>query len=188
MGSSRVITIRGAKILADILTASRCFLAFVLFRLGLQRDKHTLPAAMTVLILAWITDLLDGALARRDPHPRHTLVGDHDLTVDVAVSLGALGYLVLSDYLPLVSGLTYVALASLLIWYYRSPALAMAAQAPPYGGMLWVGLHDAPLYGWLAVVWICLVVILTWPRFPREVLPNFLRSMRNLSAHRRRYL
>jgi phosphatidylglycerophosphate synthase len=173
------------KFLADALTVSRLLLALVLVWLGETGSAGSLPSAISILVLAWVTDLLDGPLARRDPSPRQTWIGDHDLAVDVSVAVGALGYLTLAGYVSPPSALTYVAVAGLLLAYYRSPALAMAAQALPYAGMLLVGLWDAPLYGALALGWIGLLILITWPRVPRQIVPDFLCGIKALSRTRK---
>ncbi len=173
------------KFLADALTVSRLLLALALLWLGESGGAGSLPSAISILVLAWVTDLLDGPLARREPSPRQTWIGDHDLAVDVSVAAGVLGYLTLAGYVSPLSALTYVAVAGSLLAYYHSPALAMAAQALPYAGMLLVGVLQAPLYGALALGWIGLLITFTWPRFLRRSVPDFLCGIRALSGTRK---
>jgi phosphatidylglycerophosphate synthase len=132
------------------------------------------------IVISWATDLLDGPLARRDSSGRRTWLGDNDLGVDVTVALALLGYLASSGYIAPVAALTYLALCLALLWRFRSRALAMACQAPPYGTMLYNALRYVPSYGALAVGWIALTVIGTWPRFPKVIVPEFLRGIREL--------
>jgi hypothetical protein len=76
------------------------------------------------------------------------------------------------------------ALAYLVLWglifrrwgWRRDPA--MLFQAPIYLWFLAVGLREAPSAGLGLVGWILVVVVITWPRFPREVVPGFLAGMR----------
>ena len=58
--------------------------------------------------------------------------------------------------------------------------LAWGLQAPPSGKMLLVALQEVPIYGALAVDWIGLTVVITWPRLHRETVPQFLGGMRDL--------
>jgi phosphatidylglycerophosphate synthase len=171
------------KIMADTLTASRFLLALIIFWLGLRIGRPALQTVTGVLVLGWISDLLDGALARRDPQQRHTWLGDNDLSVDVCVALAVLCYLTFSGYVAPAIAVSYILMTGALIWRFRSRALAMAAQAPIYAIMLYVALRDAPTYGALAVGWILLAVIATWPRFPRTVIPDFLQGMRKLDSN-----
>ena len=170
------------KTMADTLTASRFLLALVIFWLGLRIGQPALPTVTLALVLGWASDLLDGALARRDRNQRHTWLGDSDLSVGVCVALGLLCYLTFSNYVSPAIALSYILMTGALIWRFRSRALAMAAQAPVYAILLHLSLRDAPPYGALAVGWIVLTVIVTWPRFPKTVVPEFLQGMRELGS------
>ena len=170
------------KTIADTLTAGRFLLALAILWLGLKVGRPALPTATLVLVLGWVSDLLDGALARRALNQRRTWLGDNDLSVDVCVALGLLCYLAFSDYISPAIALSYVLMTGALIWRFRSRSLAMAAQAPVYVILLYLALRDAPTYGVLAVGWIVLVTVVTWPRFPETVVPEFLQGMRELGS------
>ena len=172
------------KTLADVLTATRFGLAGVILWLGVTGGAGALPAAAVTLILAWLTDVLDGPLARRDPAGRRTWIGDRDLEVDTSVALAVLVYLTLSGYLTLKVAVGYGMVCAVLLWHFRSVHLGWAVQAPPYAGMIYVALRDAPRYGLLIVGYIALVIVATWPRFPQVVVPQFLEGMRNLGRVR----
>jgi cardiolipin synthase len=169
-----------AKALADTLTAIRFLIALWIAWLGVAGGEDALPQATIALILAWATDVLDGPLARRDPSQRETWIGNHDLHVDMVVACGVLVYLTAAGFLPLPVSLGYLLLSGILLWFFRSVHLAWGLQAPPYGKMLLVTLQEVPLYGVLAVGWIGLTVFATWPRFPREIAPQFLGGIRDL--------
>jgi cardiolipin synthase len=168
------------KTLADVLTTVRFCLAGVILWLGVRGSAEALPAAVVVLILAWLTDMLDGPLARRDPSGRRTWIGDRDLETDISVSLAVLIYLALAGYLRPKAAIGYAIVCAVLLWHFRSPHLAWIIQAPPYAGVLYVALRYAPRYGLAAVGYVLLVVVATWPRFPQAVVPQFLAGMRNL--------
>lgn len=168
------------KTLADVLTAVRFCLAGVILWLGVRGGAEALPAAVVVLILAWLTDVLDGPLARRDPLGRRTWIGDRDLETDISVSLAVLVYLALAGYLTPKAAVGYGIVCAALLWRFRSLHLAWAVQAPPYAGMLYAALRDAPRYGLIALGYLVLVVVATWPRFPQVVVPQFLGGMRDL--------
>ena len=169
-----------AKTIADSLTLSRFLLALLILWLGLSGGSEALSAATTALVFAWATDLLDGPLARRDPSGRQTWVGMLDLQADLSIATGVLCFLTLGGFIPIWAGITYALIAAGLLLYFRSQHLGWAVQAPPYGVMLYVALRDATLHGVIAVAWIILTVIVTWPRFPKETVPAFLRGMRSL--------
>ncbi len=168
------------KTLADALTAARFCLAGFILWLGARGGAEALPAATVTLILAWITDVLDGPLARRDPTGHHTWIGDRDLETDVLVGLSVLAFLTLAGYVSLKAAIGYVAVCAVLLWHFRSVHLAWAMQAPAYVGMIYATLRDAPRYGWAIVGYVVLIVVATWPRFPQVVVPGFLEGMRSL--------
>jgi cardiolipin synthase len=169
-----------AKTLADTLTAIRLLIAIWIAWLGITGGQNALRMATIALILAWATDALDGPLARRDPSQRETWIGNHDLHVDMVVACGVLVYLTAAGFVPLPVSLGYLLLSGILLWFFRSVHLAWGLQVPSYGKMLLVALQEAPLYGVLAVGWIGLTVVATWPRFPRETAPQFWGGMREL--------
>jgi phosphatidylglycerophosphate synthase len=170
-----------AKRAADSLTVSRALLAGSLAVLGLSPSTEGLSLAALLLLACWCTDLFDGALARRSQVGAHSWIGDHDLEVDVLVSLGLLTYLMGSGFLALLYGLAYLVLWILIFrrWGWRRDP-AMLFQAPIYLWFLVVTLRHAPVAGWCLVGWILTVVIVTWPRFPRDVVPGFVAGMRQV--------
>jgi phosphatidylglycerophosphate synthase len=170
------------KTVADTLTAGRFLVALIILWLGLRIGQPALPTVTLALVLGWVSDVLDGALARRAINQRRTWLGDNDLSVDVCVALGLLCYLTFSGYVSPAIALSYVLMTGALIWRFHSRSLAMAAQAPVYAILLYLALRDAPTYGVLAVGWIVLVTVVTWPRFPKTVIPEFLQGMRELGS------
>jgi hypothetical protein len=102
----------------------------------------------------------------------------------MAVGVAVLAYLTLAAYVTPRLAIGYVILCAALLRHFRSLHLAWAVQAPPYGWLLFVALRDAQGYGLVAVSYVALVLVGTWPRFPQIVLPQFLGGMRNLGRAR----
>ena len=168
------------KRLADLLTATRLLIAGLILWIGIVGGAAALGSVVTALVFGWLTDLLDGPLARRDPRALRTWLGDNDLAADVAVAFALTVYLGLSDYVPLPLALLYLLLTTLAMERTRSAELGWAVQAPPYGAILYLALRYTPLHGTLALAYIGFVLIATWPRFPRQTLPQFLEGMKAL--------
>lgn len=167
------------KQLADFITWSRALLAAIFVWLGFSRGEEALPAVVVLMIANWTGDSVDGVLARRSPVPVHTWIGDHDLEVDMVISCGLLAYMTAAGLVAWqVAGL-YMLLWLLLFWWKGiARATGMLFQAPIYGWFIFVVVRDAAPYGLLIVAWIAAAVIITWPRFPKVMVPGFLRGMR----------
>jgi cardiolipin synthase (CMP-forming) len=164
-----------AKQVADLITFSRALLIIVLPWLGLTRGADGLPAAVLMMFYSWISDMLDGPIARRSSRSYHTWLGDHDLEIDMAVASGLLVYMLIAGYVPLVVGALYLLIWVIVFLYFSVlRSLGMLYQAPIYGWFIWTALKFIPNYGISIIIWIVLVVIITWPRFPKEIVPGFL--------------
>jgi len=176
-----------AKRVADLITTLRGLLAVILAWLGRTRGRTGLSWAVWLLILSWTSDSLDGNLARRSRHRYATWIGDHDLEIDVAVSVGLLLFMIGAGLVdPLLAGF-YVLAWLFIFWHWGwLRSLGMLVQAPIYGWFIWRALHDAPAAGWWLVGWIAVALIVTWPRFPNEIVPGFLNGMRAMWAQPRR--
>jgi cardiolipin synthase len=174
-----------AKLVADTLTGARCFLAVYIAWVGLALGADGLGRAMVGLVCAWVTDLLDGTLARLKPCPRQTWIGRRDLEVDIAVAGGVLFYLAWSGYVSGLVALAYFLLALAGYALSGNRALGMAMQAPIYLLALATAYRYAFAHFVLAALWIAIVIVVTWPRFPKEVVPDFLRDVAQLLRLRR---
>lgn len=169
--------------LADVLTVSRAFLAILLAVLGATRGADALPAAVLIVVTSWVTDILDGPLARRDPRDWVSWVGQHDAEADLSVSLGVTAYLVLSGYLAGWLG-AVLALVTLLLWVFHSHQLAWPVYAVPYVVLIAWAFRVAPFTGWVAGGYLALVLVVRWPRLRYEFLPEFFRAVDSLHRDR----
>jgi cardiolipin synthase len=172
------------KTLADTLTGARFLLGLYLLWLGLRGGPEAMATAALTLLVAWATDALDGPLARRDPRGHHTWIGDHDLEADLTAASGTWAYLALAGFIPFWLAVAYAAAGAAALWHFGSVALAWGLQALPYGAMILTAWRVVPLYGLLFVIYIILVIVIPWPRFPKQAVPEFLDGMRELLRRR----
>jgi cardiolipin synthase len=167
-----------SKQIADLFTFVRVIIALILAWLGLARGEETLPVAIWTLIASWTSDSLDGPLARRSKVRYSTWIGDHDLEVDMLVSVGLGIYMLASGFLSLQVSLIYVLLWGIVFWRFGSfRSLGMLFQAPIYAWFILIAMRLAPSDGIWMIGWILAALIITWPRFPREVVPGFIHGM-----------
>lgn len=167
-----------AKRAADMLSLCRMLVSVVFVWLGMVVGADSIEMVAWLLMAAWTADSLDGPLARRGPEALTTWVGDHDLLFDIVVSLGLLGYLVGAGLIAWPYAAAYLLLWSLILVVFGfSRSLGMLLQAPIYGWFLVAAWLLAPTTGVRLAAWIVLAIAITWPRFPREIIPGFLKGM-----------
>jgi hypothetical protein len=176
------MTLPTGKQAADAITYARLALAFGLVGLGVTLGRNGLGLAAWLMIADWTGDYLDGVFARHSRVRARTWIGDHDLAVDMAVSIGLLVYLLLAGLVDFRLAGAYLVSWALLFWRWRVPqALGMLFQAPIYGWFIIRTLILAPAAGGWLVAWILAAIAITWPRFPKVVVPGFLRGMQSIS-------
>lgn len=168
-----------AKQVADFFTFIRVLLSPTLVLLGILEGSEGLPLAIGAMIASWTSDALDGPIARRSRVKYHTWLGDHDLEVDMAVSIGLMIYMLLAGFVDLQVVGVYILLWVLIFWRWGNMrSLGMLFQTPIYGYFIYISMRLAPLVGGWMIGWIVAVMIITWPRFPKEVVPGFLNGMK----------
>jgi hypothetical protein len=169
-----------AKRAADLITFTRGVIAFGLIWVGYQYGSAGLSLAAWMMLADWLGDMIDGRIARLSRVKYHTWIGDHDLEVDMTVSVGLLVYMVEANFSNI-----WLAGVYLLVWgiYFSLQkgiphSIGMLFQAPIYGWFIWVTLRNAPLAGWAIVIFLAMAVAITWPYFPNVMVPGFLEGIR----------
>ncbi|UCE00203.1 MAG: CDP-alcohol phosphatidyltransferase family protein [Chloroflexota bacterium] len=174
-----------AKQVADFVTILRGILGLSLVWLGISEGEAGLQKAVLIMIAAWTGDAVDGKIARRSKIYYHTWLGDHDLEVDMTVSCGLLVYLITANYINIWIASIYVIFWALVIWRWRDfNVLGMLSQAPIYGYFIWVAVTRLPNVGIWVLVFLLLVIIVTWPQFPKQVVPGFFKGIREFWINR----
>jgi len=169
-----------AKQVADLITSARVLIAVCLVAIGIVQGESGLSLVAWMMMADWAGDMVDGKIARRSRVQYHTWIGEHDLEVDMTVSVGLLVYLVLAGYFNIWLAGGYILLWCLYFWRQggipHSPG--MLFQAPIYGWFIWVALRDAPQAGWAIVIFMAGAIALTWPHFPKVMVPGFFAGFR----------
>lgn len=167
------------KPLADLLTLFRFVLGLALAVVGFFLSKDGLQLAVLLVLISWLTDILDGRLARRDSEARNTWLGDHEAEADLSTSLGVAVYLVFSGYFPIWMGVIIVFVLP-AVWLLHSYQLAWPLYALPYVGLLIVCFETRPVLAWLMIIYLIITFMIQYPRLFGEHLPEFFESLRSL--------
>jgi len=169
-----------AKQFADLITATRGLIAFFLIWLGSSHGAEGLSLAVWLMLADWIGDAIDGPISRRSSVKYHTWIGDHDLEIDMTVSIGLLIYMLQAGYLSI-----WVVVGYLVLWggYFLQHngiprSYGMLFQTPIYAWFIYIAFRDAPQVAWLILVFVAAVIVLTWPRFPKVIIPGFFEDIR----------
>jgi len=163
------------KYFADFLTFSRSLMAAFLAWLGWSFGAEGLQLAILLMIGSWASDVIDGTLARRSRVSFKTWIGDHDLYFDMSVAVGLLIFMTAAGYINTSLSIIYILFWGVLFWRFGIlSALGKLFQTPIYAWFIFVTFRFAPIYGWMILVFLLFVVGFTWPRFPKETVPDFL--------------
>ena len=177
-----------AKQVADFVTLFRGLLGFGLVWLGLTEGAGGLDKAVFIMIIAWTGDAIDGKIARRSKEYHQTWIGEHDLEIDMAVSCALLIYLLTAGFINVWLASLYVLVWTVILWRWKNvKVLGMLSQAPIYAYFITIALILLPNIGVWILVWMVIAILITWPRFPRMIVPGFLGGVREFLINYRNY-
>lgn len=159
---------------ADSLTLARIPLAVMI---SVVIAANRLFAGAVLLVCAWITDTLDGILARRAPGK--TRLGPWDSTADGMISMGLMTGLVLGGYLPSLWLIPVAVLGGLLL-LVRSLASGMLLQAMAYGWFVRIAVAEDRTARNLTIAAILAAAVVYGHRVPRVLIPRFFRDLARL--------
>jgi hypothetical protein len=167
------------KQVADLITSVRFVIALCLVWVGIVWGVDGLSIVAWLMLGNWMGDMMDGRIARRSRVQYHTWIGDHDLEVDMTVSGGLLAFLIQAGFVNAWLAGAYLLLWAAYFWWQGSipHSQGMLFQAPVYGWFIWVALHEAPPAGWAIVIFLSLLIVVTWPYFPKVMVPGFLDGL-----------
>ena len=163
--------------LADLLTLFRAMMALALMWVGIMGLPMTV--AVQLLILGWLSDLLDGPLARHLGKPDPGWLGEHDGLFDLSLSVGGALYLIFSGRVPTVAGWVFLGVL-LAVWFLHSPELAWPLYATPYFVLYLHAQREVPWMGYALLAYVAFTFLVRRERLFRQYLPAFFRTVRGL--------
>ncbi|UCD37455.1 MAG: CDP-alcohol phosphatidyltransferase family protein [Fidelibacterota bacterium] len=150
------------KLIADILTFIRFFIALSIIFVSLTRGQDGLHTALLLLLLGWMTDTVDGQLARRDPGAKHTWIGDNDIIVDVLLALSILIFFSLSAMIPFWLTVFYLVYLILAVFVFTGWTLYAAFIGFSYGTCLLMSYLHSPRFFVVFLLYIAFMLLTTW--------------------------
>ncbi len=164
MTRSETQKLSGYKLMADLLTASRLPIAFVVVLLGIFGGRSALGAGLLLILIGWTTDILDGRLARLDPEGATTRLGDADLAVDLVLDAAGLALFILAGMVPAVLGAGYLLLAATVILIRHTRAVITYFELPVLALHPVMAFAASRFVGWLYVLWLAFAAALNRKR------------------------
>lgn len=170
-----------AKIVGDLITASRGVLGLMIAWLGLTQGAGALPAVVLLMLLDWTGDFVDGTIAHRSRNPRRTRIGDSDIYIDLFVSICLGIFLVNAGFVGFTVGFWYAIVWMLLLWRFGlDKNLIMLAQTPIYLWFIITALKILPTMGYWMVIWVAVALTINWRRFSRDIVPKFISGISSM--------
>ncbi len=119
------------RYVADFLTITRFFIAgFILF-LAVSTGATALRYALIALYLGWVTDCVDGSIARRSG-TEETWVSHIDLYADVSLIFAFFLFIVVTHMFPLSNALGIIAALGLTVCIRPTRAVIKIVVSPFY--------------------------------------------------------
>ena len=160
---------------ADLLTGLRFALSIAIF---LVTAAGILPATSVLVAAAWLTDLLDGRLARRAKG--ETRLGSLDPIVDALVGVAIIAGLARAGSLAV--GVAVIVIGGLGAWYLmtRIVTLLMILQALAYATLFWHFYQQQTDLWWVSVGVAMFITAVDARRLFSSILPVFFGGFRRL--------
>jgi len=177
------------KSLADLITFTRTLLIPSFIWLGLSQGIKALPVVTVLILLNWTLDSLDGPLARRQKDAGVTWIGKHDLEIDLLITTSVLIYLTAAGTLSWPVTIPYLLIWAVIFWLKGILAiLGVLYQLPIYIWFIITVFLEMPQLLLLMIVWPLLAMIVSWPKFPKVIVPDLINGVTELFNKRRRSL
>ncbi len=166
---------KGYKI-ADVLTLARFFIVFILLAL-IPGKSSSVDQFMVLLLIAWLTDCLDGYFARKSK--RLGALGSWDGWVDTIMYLAVFLYCTVMGYYSVLFFITLIVLNFCLVFFTKNLEVNQAFQFLYIIFGFRTLLEISTEWSLIVILWTIFVIIFKWNRFKWQVV-NFISSFKNL--------
>ena len=156
---------------ADILTGCRLVIAVIVAAVV---GAQSLDWAAVLISVAWLTDFLDGRIARSTD--QQTRLHAWDLRADAILGIGLLVGMAIGGYLAWWTVPILVGLLGGATQLLKNPSPAMLMLGLTYARFLWLMLFETKQFGWMPFAMLPVLAIFDWHRFIRVIMPAFFKS------------
>ena len=168
---------------ADFITLSRAVLLPLFVWFGFAFGVDALPAVIWLMMYNWTADSIDGPLSRRSGVEIRTWIGDHDLVIDMLISTSLGVYMVAAGLLRWQVSTIYFLVWLLYFWRIGlTHPMGILYQTPIYVWFVYVAFRDVPQVSMWMIGWLLIALVVTWPRFPKVLIPKFIREIKEVFA------
>ncbi len=155
------------RLLADLLTVLRAAIAIVILFLGIRFGAAAFPYVVALVALGWVSDGLDGPLARRSNAP--TYLGRFDFLVDVTLTWATFAYLTLAGFIPWPLALLYTLLTLIVVAHFQRKSVMIVFMRPIDLTSGLIALRHAPEITLIFVAWLIGLALVRWRRVKTRV-------------------
>lgn len=149
----------------------------ILLLCGVFNGTYAIPVISVLLVVCWVTDVLDGKLARKADAP--TRLGQFDMIADLGLGLSLSICLVLWDIIPLLPLLIVIAVIAVSALVFRFYALQKFVMGLVYLVFTLTVRQSHPGWAWFILGGVAALAILN-PKRTREQVSGFLGDVGNL--------
>lgn len=160
------------RFVADLLTLLRMATAVFIVFLGLFVGPNALRAAIIAVFVGWLTDTLDGPLARSSGTPP-SWVSRVDIPADVALVFSFFLFVVITGLYPVVAALALVVGAAVIVIIKPTYHVIQMVTAPFSALPIVLSFYAGWVVGAIYMTFLVALVILRWDR-----LTGYARSAR----------
>jgi hypothetical protein len=102
------------------------------------------------------------------------------------ICASVLGYMALSGIVSWQLALLYLLLWLIYFWLKGiQRSYGAVYQALIFLLFIITVFREATFFGWATVVWVVIAMALTWPKFPKVIVPDFLHGIRGQNRQKR---
>ncbi len=155
------------RLLADFLTVLRMAIAGIIVYLGIRFGAVAFPYAVVLVAIGWVSDGLDGPLARRSKTP--TRLGRFDFLVDVTLTWATFTYLTLAGFIPWPLAVVYTLLTLVVVAHFQRKSVIVALMRPIDLTSGIIALRHAPEVTLIFIAWLIGLGVVRWRRVKTRV-------------------